>query len=146
MKLAFLLVAMIMLTPAVYPQSQPKPKAPKAVKPELLALLAAKPWLGLIDDGKYGQSWQTSAQYFQAHITEGQWQSGAAEVRGSLGALLMRKLKSAKFTKSLPGMPDGMYVILQFQSSFENKESAVETVSTIEDSDGEWKVSGYFVK
>lgn len=146
MKLALLLVALTIVTPGVYSQSQPPAKSQKPAKPEVLAVLSAKPWLDLIDDGKYGQSWQTSAQYFQSHIAQGQWQSAAAEARGSLGALLMRKLKSAKFSKSFPGMPDGMYVTLQFQSSFENKESAVETVTLMAEPDGAWKVSGYFVK
>ena len=44
------------------------------------------------------------------------------------------------------GTADGEYVILQYQTVFENKAEAVETVTPMVDWDGAWKVSGYFVK
>jgi hypothetical protein len=49
-------------------------------------------------------------------------------------------------SQSLPGAPDGEYVVIQFATSFENKKSAIETVTPMLDSDGEWRVSGYFIK
>ena len=67
-------------------------------------------------------------------------------VRKPLGELVSRKLKSATFAKSLPGAPDGEYVVLQFDASFENKKEAIETVTPVREKDGKWKVSGYFIK
>ncbi|MBM4320898.1 MAG: DUF4019 domain-containing protein, partial [Deltaproteobacteria bacterium] len=55
------------------------------------------------------------------------------------------KLKSARYQTSLPGAPDGEYVVIQFESSFENKRSAIETITPMLDS-GKWRVSGYFIK
>ena len=60
--------------------------------------------------------------------------------------LLSRNLKSAAFTKTLPGAPDGEYVVIQYDSSFEHKQSAAETITPMLDKDGEWKVSGYYIK
>jgi hypothetical protein len=60
--------------------------------------------------------------------------------------MLSRKLKSAKYTTTLPGAPDGEYVVIQFDSSFEHKQSAVETITPMLDKDGKWRVSGYFIK
>jgi hypothetical protein len=37
-------------------------------------------------------------------------------------------------------------VVVQFTSSFTNKNGAVETVTPMLDQDGKWKVSGYFIK
>jgi ribosomal protein S17E len=37
-------------------------------------------------------------------------------------------------------------VIIQYDSSFENKKSAVETVTPMLDKDGKWRVSGYYIK
>jgi len=45
---------------------------------------------------------------------------------------------------SLPGTPDGEYVIIQFQSQFMNKEQAVETISLSKNS-GQWQPLGYFI-
>ena len=41
---------------------------------------------------------------------------------------------------------DGQYVIIQFKASFENKKSAVETITPMLDQDGTWRVSGYYMK
>jgi len=44
------------------------------------------------------------------------------------------------------GVPDGEYVVIRFETSFENKKSAIETVTPMLDQDGKWRVSGYFIK
>ncbi|MEW6584469.1 MAG: DUF4019 domain-containing protein, partial [Nitrospirota bacterium] len=54
-------------------------------------------------------------------------------------------VKSKKYATSLPGAPDGEYVVIEFETSFENKKSAVETVTPMMDS-GKWRVSGYYIK
>jgi len=115
-------------------------------KPEQLAQQSAESWLGLVDSGKYGASWVDAASSFKAHVTKEQWVNMAGPVRDPLGKLLSRKLKSATYTKTLPGAPDGEYVVIQFDSSFEHKQTAVETVTPMLDTDGKWRVSGYFIK
>jgi hypothetical protein len=100
----------------------------------------------LVDSGKYADSWQESSQLFKAHVTREQWQSMLHATRDPLGKMLSRKLKSATYTKTLPGAPDGEYVVIQYESSFEHKQSAVETVTPMLDTDGKWRVSGYFIK
>jgi hypothetical protein len=67
-------------------------------------------------------------------------------VRKPLGDLVSRKLKSAKATAELPGAPDGQYVVMQFETSFANKKSAIETVTFMLEKDGQWKSCGYFIK
>ena len=47
---------------------------------------------------------------------------------------------------SLPGAPDGEYVVIQFEASFGNKRASVETVTPMLDKDGQWRVSGYYIK
>jgi hypothetical protein len=36
--------------------------------------------------------------------------------------------------------------VIQFATSFENKKTAVETVTPMRDGDGAWRVSGYFIR
>ena len=57
-----------------------------------------------------------------------------------------RKLKTAKYQTTLPGAPDGQYVVLVFDTSFQNKKEAVETVTMQLEMDGAWKPSGYFIR
>ncbi len=110
------------------------------------AVTAAEEWLKLVDEGEYGQSWKTAATYFKSAVPEAQWEQALPAVRQPLGKMLSRKVKSRQYSTSLPGAPDGQYVVIQFQTSFENKRSAVETVTPMLDKDGGWRVSGYFIK
>jgi uncharacterized protein DUF4019 len=110
------------------------------------ATSAAESWLKLVDEGQYEASWTNAASVFRGAVTSEAWGTAIRGLRGQLGKLVSRKLASAQYTTSVPGAPDGKYVIIQFQTSFENKESAVETVSPMQDPDGGWRVAGYFVK
>ena len=46
----------------------------------------------------------------------------------------------------MPGAPDGNYVVLQFDASFEKKASSIETATFVEEKAGTWKAAGYFIK
>jgi hypothetical protein len=110
------------------------------------AQVAAKSWLALTDSAKYGQSWDDAASFFKGAITKADWEKTVKGVRSPLGAVKARKVKSATFTRTLPGAPDGEYVVIQFESQFENKASAIETVTPMHDKDGAWRVSGYVIR
>jgi hypothetical protein len=113
---------------------------------EVAATKAAEAWLKLVDDGKHEESWRDAAENFRAAVTREQWQQALKAVRTPLGATKSRKVKSATHKTSLPGAPDGEYVVIEFESSFENKAEAVETVTPMLDKDGVWRVSGYFIR
>ena len=68
-----------------------------------------------------------------------------AAARSPLGNFVTRHLISATYATSLPGAPDGEYVVLQFQADFENKAQAVETITPMLD-EGQWRVSGYYIR
>ena len=117
-----------------------------ADKPEDEARKSAEQWLALVDAGKYAESWKSAAEYFKTAVSEEQWGHSLDAFRKPLGELVSRKLKSAQYAKSLPGAPDGEYVVLQFETSFANKKEAIETVTPMLDKGGKWRVSGYFIK
>lgn len=110
------------------------------------AQTAAASWLALTDATKYGPSWDEAASLFKAAVTKANWESALEGVRAPLGAVKSRKLKTASFTRTLPGAPDGEYVVIQFDTQFEGKAAAVETITPMREKDGSWRVSGYFIK
>jgi hypothetical protein len=122
------------------------PATTSAEIPEAAAESAALAWLSLVDAGNYAQSWSAASTLFRQKVPESQWQSAAAGARAPLGSLKSRKVQSATLKNSLPGAPDGEYVVVQFASSFEHKASAIETVTPMKDVDGKWHVSGYYIK
>jgi hypothetical protein len=116
--------------------------ADKVAKAEAAALA----WLALTDAGDYPRSWDQAAGFFQASVSKPNWIHTVGNIRQPMGSLISRKVKSATFTRSLPGVPDGEYVVIKYDTQFEHKDSAVETVTPLLEKDGSWKVSGYFVK
>ena len=110
------------------------------------AIKSADSWLPLVDAEKYTDSWDNTSQYFKSAITKNQWLKSLNSVRKPLGIVLSRKLIVQQYTTSLPGAPDGEYVVLQYETSFKNKASSIETVTPSLEKDGVWRVSGYFIK
>ncbi len=113
---------------------------------ENAALKAAKTWLSLVDAGKYAQSWQEAAAYFRNAVTREHWVQSLQGARQPLGSVISRKVSEKMYTTYLPGAPDGQYVVIQYESSFANKKTAIETVTPMLDKDGTWRVSGYYIK
>jgi serine/threonine protein kinase/tetratricopeptide (TPR) repeat protein len=112
---------------------------------EKTAISAAQTWLAAIDDGHYAESWTSAADYFQKAITQDKWVSAVEACRNPLGKLVSRTAISTQTTTSLPGAPDGQYVVMQFQTSFANKKTAVETVTFMLEKDGQWRAAGYYI-
>lgn len=115
-------------------------------KPEELAQKSAEAWLVLCDTGKYAESWDEASTNFKNAVTKDKWVGMVSSVRDPLGAPQSRKLASAKYVKNPPNAPEGEYVILRYDTSFEKLPSAIETVSMTLEKDGQWRAAGYFIK
>ena len=135
-----IIVAGFMFTAA--PARAQDANADKVAKAEAAALA----WLALTDAGDYPRSWDQAAGFFQASVSKSNWIHAVGKARQPLGSLISRKVKSVTFTRSLPGVPDGEYVVIQYDTQFEHKDSAIETVTPLLEKDGSWKVSGYYIK
>jgi hypothetical protein len=113
---------------------------------EKRAIEASNTWLKLIDSGQYSESWKTAAELFKGAVNKEQWSQSLNVARKPLGKVIKRSMKSKQYATSLPGVPDGEYVVIQYETVFENKKASVETVTLMIDKDGKWRVSGYYIK
>ena len=73
-----------------------------------------------MDSGKYADSWQEAAEFFKNAVTEEQWEKSLRSFRKPLGRLVSRRVLSTAYRTSLPGAPDGKYVVITFETAFEN--------------------------
>ena len=112
-RISFLVVAGLILVAVTGMASESEKKK--------IAVTVAEKWLGLVDEGKYVESWKKAAEYFRNAVKQEQWEESMLAVRKPLGKLVSRKVKSSSYKKSLPGAPDGEYVVIQFETSFTNK-------------------------
>ena len=110
---------------------------------------AAEQWLAIMDAGHYGPSWDQASSFFQSKISrcvergagsesgcELLWKSGVAAVQWVI----------ADFRTKLPGAPDGQYCVMQFRTKFAAGGDMIETITPMLDKNGEWRVSGYYIK
>jgi Protein of unknown function (DUF4019) len=112
---------------------------------EAAAVQSAEAWLKLIDASRFGASWDEASTLFRKAVPRAAWEKQAAAARDPLGKVLDRKLASKQLVHELPGVPDGTYVVLIFDTRFERKERARETVTMMLE-DGRFRGAGYYIR
>jgi hypothetical protein len=107
------------------------------------ALTAAQQWLKLVDAGKYGEAWDTSAKANKDGIERDGMDLAYLGLFQSLGPIKSRELKSNEYKTQLTRAPVGEYAVIQFSTQF-TKGRVTETVVLTREADSVWCVSGYF--
>lgn len=105
----------------------------------------AMQWLAHVDAGRYAESWTSAGTAFKQAVTQEKWQGAARQARDRVGAFQARSRKAATPKTNPPGAPAGDYVILQYDASFERHPTATKTVTAVRETDGAWRIVGYFV-
>ena len=111
--------------------------------PERISQEVAENWILFLDQQKYAESWEKLSPNTKVKLEKRQWELAMLGMRKPLGKLKIRKLDKVEYIKSLKGYPDQEGGIVTFDSSFEGKASVRETVGTIHDKDGKWRVVAY---
>ena len=114
-------------------------------KGEGAALVASTKWLGLVDKGDYTKSWERAAGIFRVMVTKVEWKAKLDTFRTPLGDVSERNMKSKQYRKTLPDAPEGEYVVIEYETVFKNKQTVTETVTTMLEKDGKWRVAGYYI-
>ena len=110
------------------------------------AIMAAEEFLLLVDTNQYAQSWDVASSFFKSQAPKETWVKQVSSLRPAFGNVTNRQILKAQHMTQLPDAPDGQYVILQYDTTFENKRKGVETITPMLDKDGKWRVSGYFIQ
>lgn len=110
------------------------------------ATAAADRWISLIDAGDFRQSWDEAGAALQGAVAPDQWAATVKRVLDQLGPLQARAHKAATYTTTLPNVPPGEYVVVEYRSEFRNADSAVETVVLQKHAEAGWRVVGFFVR
>jgi hypothetical protein len=74
-----------------------------------------------------------------------QWEQALAKARAPYGAVTARALMSAQPALQAPNMPDGVYVLLIYRTSFAARDAS-ETVTMEREADGVWRLVGYSIR
>lgn len=103
----------------------------------------AREFLVELDKMLFDQAYLKTGEFVQSTVSKEEWKRKLSAVRIPLGTVLARDVASRNSSKSLPGMPDGSYVTFVFETVFDAKKQALETV--ILDVADSGSILGYFV-
>jgi hypothetical protein len=110
------------------------------------ARTTAQAWLQLLDGGAYDETWAQAGELLKAAVSQKEWSRKWAVTLGPMGPVESRAMRSAEYETLLPGAPEGEYVVVKFDTLFKSQQTALETVTLRRESDGLWRVSGYFIR
>lgn len=105
----------------------------------------AKDYVEGLDKGDYAQSWTKGDQLFQHTITQKEWDMALNDNRKKLGRVKSRTLKDQKPAWDPHGLPKGPYMVVEYNTSFENAPDSGELLTMRKGSDGKWRVLTYQV-
>ena len=145
MKIGYRVLLMVLLFPLFLFAAEESKQNVSQGKPEELAVASAEQWLKIIDADNYDKGWVYASEYLKNAVTKDFFKQSLQGVRSPLGSMKTRVLDSAQYTTSLPGSPDGEYVVMKYKTEFAKKANAVETL-IFKKEDGHWKVAGYYIK
>ena len=107
----------------------------------------ARTWLERIDAGQYETSYGQLADSVKKTATPEKWTRTLADSRKTLGKVLKRTWNQSRFLTTLPDMPDGEYMLVSFETTFEHREKATETITLAKHPNGTaWQIIGYDIR
>jgi hypothetical protein len=124
---------------------QTEPAADPHTGEEQAAERQALGFLGYLDHGRFADSYAYTGMLIRAQLDRDAYAKQLEKARAGVGALLSRELIDATYTTTVPGAPEGQYVVLDYGASFANRQQAMETV-ILAFAKGYWRVSGYYIK
>jgi hypothetical protein len=108
---------------------------------------AARDWLALVDRDDVPGSYKAAGAKFRKALGEKEWAAANLKERKPRGAVTARTLFQTALNAKVPeSYGPGEYALLGFRTSFAKQLDARETVTLERESDGVWRVIGYFVR
>ncbi|MES2254470.1 MAG: DUF4019 domain-containing protein [Pseudomonadota bacterium] len=140
MKWLAIAFALLIAAPVALAQTGVKRATSMTVSPDD----RAKQWMTLIDDQNYADAYKQMSTTARGKIAAEAWTGNIRTMRMPLGAMSSRNLKDVKMSNTLPGMRDGQYAAVRYDSVFARKAAGVESVNLVMEN-GAWSVVSYRV-
>lgn len=130
-------------TPAA---SAPASAASKQDEQELKeSAKAAAQWLGLVDQGKYDESWSTASPRLQLiFFPKDTWSQYLNSVRRSLGRAQSRVMVQQNPVENPQGLAPGRYMVIAYTTTFPGQGDKQELL-ILGREDNQWRVLSYFI-
>jgi hypothetical protein len=105
---------------------------------------AALQWLDLVDSGQYAKAYEARVPRVRGGGTVAEYCAWMRSKRAPFGRAKTRAFTKVVHLHTLAGAPDGNYIAIGFNSTFEHKAKGAESV-VLSYETGRWQVSGYWI-
>jgi hypothetical protein len=106
---------------------------------------SAKEYVENLDKGNYPQSWTQGDQLFQHTISQQEWTQALNSSRKGLGRMNSRTIRLQRPAWNPKGLPPGPYMVIEYDTAFENSPQSLELLTLRRGTDGKWRVLTYQV-
>src|SRR5580704_9249117 len=93
---------------------QAEPSADPHIADEQAAERQALGFVGYLDHGRYADSYAYTGMLIRAQLDRDSFAKQLEKARAGTGALLSRELIDASYATTVPGAPEGQYVVLHY--------------------------------
>ena len=111
-------------------------------KDRKIASASAQKWLEYADTRSWERAWAASSDFYRKEMPVSHMGNLMYQHRKPFGALKNRKVKNVTYKYLEEGTLPGEYLVVEFDSEFENQK-IVEIVVTYKEKDNLWRASGY---
>jgi hypothetical protein len=108
-----------------------------------VAVETGQAWMALLDRGSYSEAWKKAAASMHDCISQADFDEEMQALRGPLGKVKSRDIKSQRQMTNPTGLPEGDYCFLSYTTTFENKPNVAETLMLELEPDGIWRIAAY---
>jgi hypothetical protein len=102
-------------------------------------------YLGYLDQGRFADSYAYTGLLMRNQLDPQTYAAKIENMRSGVGALQGRQLIDANLVNSVPGAPEGQYIVVHYHANYLNLNDAVDTI-TLAFQKGYWRVIGYYIK
>jgi hypothetical protein len=110
------------------------------------ASAAATGFLQRVDADEFAESWQISAPLLRERVTRDAWVEQLRKTRAVAGAPVERTLTEMSYSTTAKDSPEGEYILIRYDTAFQGRPNAKETLTVMLCEDQVWRVAGYFIQ
>jgi len=111
---------------------------------QAVAIETAENFFELIEHGELEQAFNSTTDIHKDHKVKDAWINSSLIQKKYYGSLINRAIKTVTSKNTIPDHPDGTYLTVIYETTFQNKEKAYERIDLMLVSENLWKVTEYF--
>lgn len=109
------------------------------------AIATARDFAQIIDSSNYNDAYNQAAQILRLAHSKQEFATDMERNRNLLGPVQQRNLTALRSVGTFPRLPDGDYLIVQFEARTTQKNKAAEVI-LLQKIDGAWLVADYSIR